>query len=831
MFQNLRIATKLGIGFGIVIILLICLTGIYQYALTTSVQTFTALIDREIAIASHAKGVENALLSSRQNEKDFLLHQSMEYAEAFQKNMGIFQKEARIISELSEKASGVNTKDRAIRLLSYGEDYIRQFEMTTQAWVRRGLDHNSGLQGEFRDVIHELMDMVSGFQVDVLMIALMKTREAKTRFVSAPNRENLSILKEQVEKLQKIIAETECESAAKQAVQSTLIRLRELILPLLSKAQFTVTEIMSREMEMLLKEMEQRLEQVHIPDVMALVLQIRRDEKDYLLRNMDKYVLQNRNSVSRLKKAAQESGILGKHLDAVTNLLEQYQNAFDALVQENRKIRKLETEMAQTARQIEREAAILGKNSMASAQKKEDKTLGKAKTMSNTALLIGCLALVFGFFAAFFISRTIIRPLKKAVYVSNLVAQGNLKEIHIQDTHQDETGKLLESMGKMAKNLKKTAEVAETISQGDFHVSVPLLSDRDVLGLALTRMVKSLKNAVNVAERIANGDLQADVQVLSEKDSLGISLASMAKMLEKIVIQVLDSVDNITAGSRQLSATSEQLSQGVSEQAASAEEISASMEEMISNIRQNSENAFETEKIAKLSAEKSKTGGEAVEETIRAMKKILSKVGIIEEIARQTDLLALNAAIEAARAGENGKGFAVVASEVRKLSEKSGSSASEIGQLSEKSVGIAERAGKLLENLVPDITKTSELVQEIASASQEQNLGAEQIGKAVIEFDQVVQQNASIAEETASTAEELSAQAYHLQEVISFFQVKERGRNRFTAKAQNQLSQHKDSLSMHQRKEKTDSSFREPRDTDENQTEIQMDDDQGYEDY
>ncbi len=419
------------------------------------------------------------------------------------------------------------------------------------------------------------------------------------------------------------------------------------------------------------------------------------------------------------------------------------------------------------------------------------------------------LAIVLGVFLAVVIARGILGPLRKGVAFAQAVAIGDLS-VDIDVHQKDEAGLLAESMKQMVDNLKQTAYMAEQIALGDLGVTVKLLSEKDVLGRSLTAMVDNLKATVGIAEQIALGDLDLEVQVLSDKDTLGRALEKMvanlretvsvaqeiaagdltaevkvlsekdalghalAEMLQRLNIIMGDvkaAADQVAAGSQQLSAGSEEMSQGATEQASSAEEASSSMEQMAANIKQNADNAAQTEKIALKSSEDAATGGKAVAETVLAMKEIAQKISIIEEIARQTDLLALNAAIEAARAGEHGKGFAVVASEVRKLAERSRTAAGEIGSLSGTSVEVAEKAGDMLSSMVPDIQKTSELVQEISAASNEQNSGADQVNRAIQQLDQVIQQNASASEQMASTAEELSSQAERLQGVIAYFKL------------------------------------------------------------
>jgi methyl-accepting chemotaxis protein len=301
-------------------------------------------------------------------------------------------------------------------------------------------------------------------------------------------------------------------------------------------------------------------------------------------------------------------------------------------------------------------------------------------------------------------------------------------------------------------------------------------ANNDEIGMVIDSVnsfLEALAEKMLQLEKMADADLTVDIPLVSERDTMGKSLQSLKAKMTGLISEIMRSAHQVRSGAMQLTDTSATLNQGATEQAASAEEASSSIEEMVANIRQNADNAMQTEKIAILSAEKGGEGGTAVQATVAAMQEIAGKIQIVEEIARQTNLLALNAAIEAARAGEHGKGFAVVAAEVRKLAERSQQAAGEISELSGNSVDIAEQAGKMLEIIVPDIQKTAELVQEISAASKEQDAGAEQINKSIQQLDQVIQKNAAATEEMASTSEELSAQAEHLQQMVAVFKLDE----------------------------------------------------------
>jgi len=358
-------------------------------------------------------------------------------------------------------------------------------------------------------------------------------------------------------------------------------------------------------------------------------------------------------------------------------------------------------------------------------------------------------------------------------------AEKNAKQLEAQNAAVSSSTLAIDSateLSQSATSLSAQAESSTRIIVFAFSLIGILLGV--VVAVFLTRTItQAMAKGVAFADRMAKGDLTATTGI-EQKDEIGQLAAALDLMqlrLKETVSQIKTAAAQVNSGSQQLSSTSQEMSQGASEQASSLEEISSSMEEMTSNIKQNAENAMATEKIAQRSAQIAEEGGKAVNETVEAMKLIATKISIIEEIARSTNMLALNASIEAARAGEYGKGFAVVASEVGKLAERSQKEAGEISKLSGESVQIAERAGETINGMIPEIKRTAELVQEISAASGEQNTGAEQINSALMQLDQVVQQNASASEESASMSEELASQATQMQDAMAYFNLGDTG--------------------------------------------------------
>jgi len=295
--------------------------------------------------------------------------------------------------------------------------------------------------------------------------------------------------------------------------------------------------------------------------------------------------------------------------------------------------------------------------------------------------------------------------------------------------------------------------------------------------LVARSIARPVEKVAGFAEIISNGDLTQTLEIV-QNDEIGKMSKAMVKMagkLKEVISVIITGSDNIASASEEISSSAQEMSQGTSEQASSVEEVSSTMEEIASNIQQNTDNAQETEQIAGISRQGIHEVSNRSQETVAANKQIAEKINIINEIAFQTNILALNAAVEAARAGEHGKGFAVVAAEVRKLSERSKLAADEIVGLAQNSLKLAESAGRKMEEILPEVEKTTQLVNEISSASQEQNNGVGQINNAVQQLNVITQQNAASSEELAGNSEEMAAQADQLKEIISFFKINNNG--------------------------------------------------------
>ena len=369
-----------------------------------------------------------------------------------------------------------------------------------------------------------------------------------------------------------------------------------------------------------------------------------------------------------------------------------------------------------------------------------------AERVRSFTLICSIVAIVLGIVVMLIIIRSITKPINKMV-----VHVGHLKN------------------GELSKTLNENKD------------------ELGVMASALNSLIYQMRERADIASKIAEGDLNVSVHIASEVDTLGKSLNKMVENLNDIINNVRTTTEQVAVGASQTSQAAHSLERGATSQAASLEEIHASITELGGSTKDNADHAARASEIANITAKAAKDGQSKMVQMTSSMSKIFENssqtqkvIKTIDDIAFQTNLLALNAAVEAARAGAHGKGFAVVAEEVRNLAARSAKAAAETAGLIENSdkeiqqgVNISEETAEALNKIAENVTTTSGLVDEIATASHDQAKGISQVHAALTQVESVTQTNTANSEETASASEEMSSQASTLKELVASFQLHE----------------------------------------------------------
>ena len=713
-WNNLKLSYKLGIAIGVMGLLMLGTIFFFSHTLKTTSKSFKDVRNQESAILLHAKTIDNYMLQCRRNEKDFLLRLDKKDLGKLEKNVANLIKEAQAVQKIGDQANLTQASKMAKDIIQNAELYKEGFADIVMAYEKKGLDPNSGLQGAFRDFVHNLSDaMKKHAKRDSYVALLMMRRYEKDyqRTESDKYKKSLSIA---ISKYEKLLSTGSHAKESKKLQEEGLKEYKT------SFDQYFIADEQDKptlynKIRAAAKKMETGLKMILIPSAKSLVLEIRKQEKNYLLRSEKKYVQKTHTALNNLMEVSKSSGIKNIYIENIEKFVKSYKEAFDALVEENQKIINIKAEMRETVHKIEPLVSKLSELSTKQAESKIILVESKSSKNITLATILGILAVVIGIIIAYIIIRGITTILLKAIDLSKNIADGDLTQ-RLDIDQEDEVGILVQAMNSMSKNLQKMFQ--------DISMGVQTLTSSSTELSAVSEQINI--NSTQTAEK---------------SNSVAAAAEEMATNMNSVA------------------AATEQTSTNIQMIVAASEEMTATINEIATNITKGSE----TTSNAVMKAQEVSGKVDALGKSASEISKITEA---ISDISEQTNLLALNATIEAARAGEAGKGFAVVAGEIKALAQQTAEATSLI---KEKISGVQNTTAEsieAIESIVNVINDINDIVTTVATAIEEQSATTQEISNnvsqaaaGVQEINENVNQTSTVAGEVTKDVSQVSQAA------------------------------------------------------------------------
>ncbi|WP_316897007.1 methyl-accepting chemotaxis protein [Pseudodesulfovibrio indicus] len=554
MFNKLKLRTKLMLGFGTASLLLLAVVIIYQYASSTAIGSFHGLLEQEAAISSHAGQAEVYMLQCRRDEKDFLLRKDRKYLDSFSGNLAKVKEYAGAIVPLSRAIGQPELAAKAESIKASAVEYASAFGELVSAWERRGLDPKSGLQGKFRDVVHHAESVFTRHEVQDLYIDFLLVRRWEKDFHRTGMDKYLNRVYGALDRFEQDLGRRQNQDEVQVRVGDSLAAYRAAF----SRFSASRSEADYQAVREAAAAIEKPLDSVFVPDVQALLLMVRRGEKDYLLRGDESYVRKTHASLDKLVAAFENSVADERYVKEAKDLVAAYRESFDALVAEDANIAAITERMRKAVHAIEPVVAEISATGEQLSKARAVQVEADAGTLSGAAMILGLLAIVASIAFAVFIMRSVLMQLGtdplELVRVTRAIADGKLgvrfggtiREGSVYGAMQAMVQKLVAVIGEVSEaaynvssGSRELNSTAESVAQGANHQAAGV----EEVSASVEEIVSSIQqNSENASQteaisRKASQDAEEGGRAVSATVSAMRDIADKISVIEEIARQ------------------------------------------------------------------------------------------------------------------------------------------------------------------------------------------------------------------------------------------------------------------------------------------------------
>ena len=708
MFKNISLGLKLIGGYGTVVLLFVCVMAIYQYGIFSTVSNFKDLMGGDIAIARHASTIEILMMQCQVDEKAFVTQKEGKYAETLSRRIETLLAETKLIRELAEGSGDKESANNAQAIHENMKIYAEQFKAAVVSFEKRGLSKTSGLLGEFAKITDDLMKTMLQFECEDAYIEVLRLMRYQNEYFGEKDKESFDHLMEMTKSLGEIVTKYDDNSpqvVLKDAIIDMLPDYEKAIRNYQNSGNPSDSERYLKKMKETTREMEEIFANTYVQRIREFVLEVRSNEKDYLLTGEEKYIETTHKAIEDLFAVVKHSKVSKMFIDEADAFLEDYKESFDRLVDIDREISQTVSNMQNTFTNIYPLVENLNKRVSEAAGEREQIVKRHSQTRSFFAIAIGVIAIILGILLSGLISRDVTSSMARVVHFSNTLSKGDLTQ-KLDILRKDEIGALGNALNAMADNVNRLLK-------------------------SITKNVETLSSSA-----AALAEISRHMRQNSEKTS-GKSHA-MAGAAEKMTVNFASVTEN-----------TEQASSNVSVVANASEEMTASINEIVTS-------TDAARKVSEDAVNQAKSVSQKMAELGHSAMDIGKVTETISDISEQTNLLALNATIEAARAGEAGKGFGVVANEIKELAAKTADATKEIKSM----VGGIQKTTESTEREIDQVTKVihkiDEIISTIASAVEEQSASTREIAENAAHTSQGIQEVSKSMVRSSEMAKEIS---------------------------------------------------------------------------